>query len=1024
MSGLFSFLRKTFRPTPGTSNNKSSEEESDSEQWEIEESAIAYRESLSSYVDQLLSVASMDFEENADAATGTDDFSDEEEVTTYDEWRLQRNRLLTEFVIQRLVNNDPESDIEEDENISSGEEDTQGVSQELQTQQLDYIEPDFLDTPIKTRRNKRTIPHVDQTLHHVTTVSGMDLDTKSISLNLCRVERVWKLRETRRCEHYTSTPDMPQHIDPHLPLPFFPFGHSEDDGPLQTVFKTVLSMEVNQLDDPDQEKIRQTSLQAFSEAKLYRRVMVFFHNKYAMAIQAFLDKACNIGRIMISLDNIPAKCIFPYHAKRDSFFDQDIAKYCIVIGEKSSLRLSLQVGSGDRRLIYFSDDDMEIQLGVWDNDGMHTEIVLNSATVMGTGQRERIQATTLQSRYDVWEDLHQKDRRKNHLPHVALGPIEAGGQRIANLEPHYPHVARPTVAASPYVTNTRPAQGNNTRRSPKRLKTLMTYHKLNELEDLYNSRMDTKFLSVNVIGVVLGFGAPSMTRRSQWMISLSIVDDSLPLPGAAQPNQDMDSLDEGIAVITLCVFSNHREGLPVVHQAGDVLRLKCVGVQVYNNQIQLLASSGRGSSIVVVRPKGTQHSAGEWQLEASPETVFQADDVALFQQQWNWGQKRLLSHPTMRVVSRFRVADIGHLPINSETGLQDAIVMVTSMFEAHSVHDGRESMLPRGFLRIWDGTGPPQSEKLPIATAEANEAVLHGEPPSAVIGCLATLVHEMDEEGEDPIEPPKSLCGKVANLAIWEDPHWDLVMKTLRPGKFVRLRNISQGELFPGLEILMVQSKSWLTPVPDKTFEVRQLLREHDERILRGDPFNPQSGVMPLEETDLMQAFQGVNGMSGNGVTAAPSSPAVVAAIGAGQILHDAEELRPDTIKKCISEPSPMILTPSFRITKVAPNTDDKVGLRDLCVIRNNGVRRYQFVIYLEDDTAEIEALGEDLVGLALFGINADAAYSLDPHEASKLVDSIRQPNCLWSGVIRSVEVNGAKFFVLLSVSKLDSESA
>ena len=118
---------------------------------------------------------------------------------------------------------------------------------------------------------------------------------------------------------------------------------------------------------------------------------------------------------------------------------------------------------------------------------------------------------------------------------------------------------------------------------------------------------------------------------------------------------------------------------------------------------------------------------------------------------------------------------------------------------------------------------------------------------------------------------------------------------------------------------------------------------------------------------------------------------------------------------------SPAMAGDVFAVAACAPparKQRDRSAERSRHRLGTREARRVGFVEHGFDEVAQL------LVGLALFGINADAAYSLDPHEASKLVDSIRQPNCLWSGVIRSVEVNGAKFFVLLSVSKLDSESA
>lgn len=42
----------------------------------------------------------------------------------------------------------------------------------------------------------------------------------------------------------------------------------------------------------------------------------------------------------------------------------------------------------------------------------------------------------------------------------------------------------------------------------------------------------------------------------------------------------------------------------------------------------------------------------------------------------------------------------------------------------------------------------------------------------------------------------------------------------------------------------MVHSKTWLTPVPNQNFEVRQLLKAHNLRVLRRE-YNPKSGILP-----------------------------------------------------------------------------------------------------------------------------------------------------------------------------------
>jgi hypothetical protein len=106
---------------------------------------------------------------------------------------------------------------------------------------------------------------------------------------------------------------------------------------------------------------------------------------------------------------------------------------------------------------------------------------------------------------------------------------------------------------------------------------------------------------VNVYGVVVGFQAPRMTKRGDWMITASLIDKSLPLPG-----QEASGLP-----ITLVVFCKERKQLPQLVTMGDVLRMHRVSMQVrsfgmmtgvslaihFSNTIMLLTGMERRHSV-------------------------------------------------------------------------------------------------------------------------------------------------------------------------------------------------------------------------------------------------------------------------------------------------------------------------------------------------------------------------------------------------------------------------------------------
>jgi hypothetical protein len=92
--------------------------------------------------------------------------------------------MLKYFALKRLIDVAPAAD----------KEDTD-TALDVYTLDMQPLEPFDLDSnPIKPVRWKVGIPHLDNTLHDVTTVSGMDRQTKSMYLNLAQIEWIWRCR--------------------------------------------------------------------------------------------------------------------------------------------------------------------------------------------------------------------------------------------------------------------------------------------------------------------------------------------------------------------------------------------------------------------------------------------------------------------------------------------------------------------------------------------------------------------------------------------------------------------------------------------------------------------------------------------------------------------------------------------------------------------------------------------------------------------------------------------------------------
>mmetsp|Transcript_35829 Transcript_35829/g.47438 ORF Transcript_35829/g.47438 Transcript_35829/m.47438 type:complete len:431 (+) Transcript_35829:273-1565(+) len=394
----------------------------------------------------------------------------------------------------------------------------------------------------------------------------------------------------------------------------------------------------------------------------------------------------------------------------------------------------------------------------------------------------------------------------------------------------------------------------------------------------------------------------------------------------------------------------------------------------------------------------------------------------------------------------------------------------------------------RGFLRVWDGTGPPQSDPLPPSFIEKDppsEAlisianILQGNPTKSSTHPTNTTTpfqnptthsttntsnNEMDIP---PPPPPKSLCGRIINVAIWEKPHWDLVREKdsfIRVGYPIRLRNVSDGRLPCGLRCLMVRSKSSMTPLPERTFEVISLLKDHHRRIVRGDPYNPQSGVLPLhmdtatattntlpeEEDEEKELDHSCNNEDED--ESCPSSPINEVELSNKNkkdtrhptcySIHKTHS----TLAECLSGDVPASFVSSFKIDRTYPvvnvkssssssDDDDNENLKALCVQDEaDGKLQFQFAFHLNDGTTELDAIvsndvAETLLGVTAIDVCADSYHNhcgdtsstkatvakrnklsheaLGKQKLSKILDSTSH------GKIRSVCIDNSKYFIL-----------
>jgi hypothetical protein len=208
----------------------------------------------------------------------------------------------------------------------------------------------------------------------------------------------------------------------------------------------------------------------------------------------------------------------------------------------------------------------------------------------------------------------------------------------------------------------------------------------------------------------------------------------------------------------------------------------------------------------------------------------------------------------------------------------------------------------------------------------------------------------------------------------------------------------------------MLSAKSGLTPVPNYTFEIKELLKEHQQRVVRKDSFNPNSGVLPLDGQKIP----------------------VAAAVAPAQDPMDIEEpsldiMQDDTpvvdgvssVARCRSEAAPGSFEVKFRITRTISSESSselQQGLRHLCTIGpSENEFLYQYAVEISDETGEISAVVPNDIGDIMFNMPASDACGISASEAVALMSHITR--VWWKGGIRSVELDGSRYFILCSLS-------
>ena len=270
-----------------------------------------------------------------------------------------------------------------------------------------------------------------------TKLEDLNLSSNALNLSPCLILRVWDLRLTKRMDKLGSTTCSGgggvSREDDEIPVAesstegtkyqyvsrciIMPHEFYEDDGPLNIAYQRVFSIEVSQINDDGNGEFddggNSTGLQGDNQASpsianltmaafhdggtrlkrvmarkrrhANRRIRIFFYNKYADAVSNALrnlwedqhhqQQQQSLGRNMISLENVPAKCILPWliatpsngssqlhvqHYAMNPMGDEEfgvVSPFCICIGDESNLSLG-----NPRQRLSFDDDELKIFL--------------------------------------------------------------------------------------------------------------------------------------------------------------------------------------------------------------------------------------------------------------------------------------------------------------------------------------------------------------------------------------------------------------------------------------------------------------------------------------------------------------------------------------------------------------------------------------------------------------------------------------------------------------------------------------
>mmetsp|Transcript_1705 Transcript_1705/g.1763 ORF Transcript_1705/g.1763 Transcript_1705/m.1763 type:complete len:668 (-) Transcript_1705:332-2335(-) len=481
---------------------------------------------------------------------------------------------------------------------------------------------------------------------------------------------------------------------------------------------------------------------------------------------------------------------------------------------------------------------------------------------------------------------------------------------------------------------------------------------------------------------------------------------------------------------------------------------------------------------------------------AKKEFSFSPDDEIRCLELWKWGQKRLTSNATMIREHQFTLSNMttvgnttakwskggegtsaNEVPAVSTTRgdsqIQgDLTAFITNIIPNYSSIANSGKVEPVGWIRLWDGTGLSRSDPYPIdSPLGGQEPLPNSDPPMQTLTAIADAVDAFQTCTEiqshsnngaqqqqeqmssfNPLKAPTSLCGRVINAYVWEKFHWDIITnscslldptksKIWNVGHAVRLRNVYESISFDNnTRHLVLHSKTWCTPLPNTTYEIRNMIRNHQDRLSRGEKQNPTSA---LYYDGLQNEWRRIRNKHLQNNMTIPSEPSLRAS---SSMLLAPIRPRTSTLAECLGEAAPCKLCVCFGINSIYPDISRGVDVffnrllttqhamqlshDRTSTLKTNEVQQekntstktmIQLALGIFDTSAKIDVIvsngtTESILGCSLSNLCQNMTLRQVAMQRLHRLLSIRSSQ-LFEGRIRSIKVGQNKYFLLESLA-------